>query len=112
MLRLRLAAGIMALALAASQGLAQQSGTQTGLIGLPVYSSDGQKLGQITEVGTSLGRPAVRADMDEIVGIGPRSVVIAADIIQQWSDRVELTLSAAEVRARLFRQKQEQEQGQ
>ena len=74
MLRSRLAVGIVGLALAASPVAAQQTppaGNQpevqadATLVGLPIYSSDGQRLGQIAEVGSSRGQPAVRAEMEE-----------------------------------------------
>src|SRR5262245_49906687 len=67
-------------------------------VGLPVYSSDGQKLGQVTEVGTTGGRPAVLADLAEFLGLGPRPVIIPADMFQHRNDRVELVMTAAEVR--------------
>ncbi len=119
MLRSRLALGLLALALAAGSASAQQTPpaenqpgahADAALIGLPVYSSDGQRLGQIAEVGSSSGQPAVRAEMDEALGIGARSVVIVADVLQQKTDRVELSMTAAEVKDTLSKQKQDQDQ--
>lgn len=124
MLRSRLAAGILASIVAAGFAAAQtpqttqptetQPGTRAdaALVGLPVYSSDGQRLGQIAEVGSSSGQPAVRAEMEESLGIGTRSVIIVADLFQQRHDRIELSMTAAEVKDTLSRQKQEQEKGQ
>ena len=74
MLRSRLFVGIVGLAVAAGSVAAQQAppaenqpGVQVdaALVGLPVYSSDGQRLGQIAEVGSLRGQPAVRAEMEE-----------------------------------------------
>ena len=123
MLRSRLAVGIVGLALAASPVAAQQTPpaenqpevqADATLVGLPIYSSDGQRLGQIAEVGSSRGQPAVRAEMEESLGIGPRSVIILADTFQQKNDRIELSMTAAEVKDALSNQKPEQgqEQGQ
>jgi hypothetical protein len=121
MLRSRLALGLLALALAAGSASAQQTppaenqlGAQAdaALVGLPVYSSDGQRLGQIAEVGTSSGQPAVRAEMEEFLGVGARSVVIVADVFQQKTDRIELSMTAAEVKDTLSKQKQDQERKQ
>ena len=121
MLRSRLAVGIVGLAVAASSVAAQQTppaenqpGVQADatLVGLPIYSSDGQRLGQIAEVGSSRGQPAVRAEMEESLGIGPRTVIMFADALQQKNDRIELSMTAAEVKDTLSKQKLEQEQGQ
>jgi hypothetical protein len=117
MLRSRLAAAVVALAVAACPVAAQQAPSaenepgvrvDTALIGLPIFSSDGQRLGQIAEVGSSGGRPAVRAEMEESLGIGPRSVVIVAEVFQQKSDRIELSMTAAEVKDTLSKQKLQQ----
>ncbi len=121
MLRSRLVVGIVGLAVAASSVAAQQTspaenqpGVQADatLVGLPIYSSDGQRLGQIAEVGSSKGQPAVRAEMEESLGIGPRTVIMFADALQQKNDRIELSMTAAEVKDTLSKQKLEQEQGQ
>jgi hypothetical protein len=118
MLRSRLAAAIVLLAVAAGSVAAQQTpsgenqpgvGAAAALVGLPVYSSDGQRLGQISEVGSSRGTPAVRAEMEESLGIGPQNVIIFAHAFQQKSDRIELSMTAAEVKDTLFKQKQEEE---
>jgi len=119
MLRSRLAVGIVGLAVAAGSVAAQQTppaenqpGVQAdaALVGLPIYSSDGQRLGQIAEVGSLRGQPAVRAEMEESLGIGPRSVIIVADAFQQKNDRIELSMTVAEVKDTLSKQKREQGQ--
>ena len=48
--------------------------------------------------------------MDEALGIGARSVVIVADVLQQKTDRVELSMTAAEVKDTLSKQKHDQDQ--
>jgi hypothetical protein len=119
MLRSRLAMAFVALVVAACPVAAQQAPSgenQPGvrsdatLIGLPVYSSDGQRLGQVAEVGSSRGRPAVRAEMEESLGIGARSVIIIAEVFQQKNDRIELSMTAAEVKDTLVKQKLQQGQ--
>ena len=121
MLRSRVAVGIVGLALAASPVAAQQTPpaehqaevqADATLVGLPIYSSDGQRLGQIAEVGSSRGQPAVRAEMEESLGIGPRTVIMFADTFQQKNDRIELSMTAAEVKDTIAKQRLEQEQGQ
>ena len=112
MLRSRLAVGIVGLALAASPVAAQQTPpaenqpevqADATLVGLPIYSSDGQRLGQIADV---------RAEMEESLGIGPRTVIMFADALQQKNDRIELSMTAAEVKDTIAKQRLEQEQGQ
>jgi PRC-barrel domain len=119
MLRSRLAAAIVALAVTACPVAAQQAPSaengpgvraDAALVGLPVYSSDGQRLAQISEVGSAGARRAVRVEMEESLGIGSRNVIIFADAFQQKNDRIELSMTAAEVKDTLSKQKLEQGQ--
>ena len=45
-------------------------------------------------------------------GIGPRTVIMFADALQQKNDRIELSMTAAEVKDTIAKQRLEQEQGQ
>src|SRR5262245_33651802 len=117
MIRPLLAAGALVVALAAAPLSAQQSQPQEGqsppsqmeegkaMVGLPVFSSDGQKLGEVVEVGLSGGQEAIRAEMGEFLGLGSTAVVIGADIFQKKADRVELSMTAAEVKDTISRQR-------
>jgi hypothetical protein len=108
MLKLLLLAGALAtvttMSASAQQPQVPPAQTETDLMGLPVYSSDGQKLGEITQVGNADGQMAVRAEMGEFLGIGSKSVIIPAEVYEQKGDRIELTMTAEEVRKRLSRQ--------
>ena len=108
MLKLLLLAGALAtvttMSASAQQPQVPPAQTETDLMGLPVYSSDGQKLGEITQVGNADGQMAVRAEMGEFLGIGSKSVIIPAKGYEQKGDRIELTMTAEEVRKRLSRQ--------
>jgi hypothetical protein len=92
-----------AAALVLSPAFAQQHSAQrkSTLVGLPVYSSDGQKLGEVTEEGRYGGKATVRADMGTFFGSGPNIVLIDADVFKKNADRIELTMTAAEVREKL-----------
>jgi hypothetical protein len=80
------------------------------MIGLPVFSSDGQKLGEVTDVGeVSGGQQAIRAEMGEFLGVGSTPVVIPPDAFQKKDDRIEAAMTAAEVRDTLTRQRQRRE---
>src|SRR5215831_929702 len=46
---------------------AQQSDAR--LVGLPLYSSDGEKLGEVTQIVTAAGQRAVRAEMGAFLGL-------------------------------------------
>lgn len=117
MLKTILAAGSIAVALMAFPVLAQQTPApdqpsaqkpDPALVGLPIYSSDGQKLGQVAEVGLSGGQPAVRAEMGEFLGSGSTSVIIGAEIFQKKNDRIEIAMTADEVKTTVTKQQQEQ----
>ena len=125
MMRSVLVAGILGIALAAQPLSAQQSQPPQSqpeqsepaappqprvgedMVGLPVFSSDGQKLGAVTEVGELAGgHQAIRAEMGELLGIGSTPVVMASDMFQKKADRIELAMTAAEVRKTIARQRQ------
>jgi PRC-barrel domain len=119
MVRPFLAAGVLATALAAAPLSAQESQpqqspsppaqTETGkaLVGLPVFSSDGQKLGEVIEVGeVAGGQKAVRAEMGDFLGLGSTAVLIASDMFQTKDDRVEIAMTAAEVKDAISKQRQ------
>ena len=94
---------VVAATLAFSPGFAQQHSPQqkSTLVGLSIYSSDGQKLGEVTEEGRTGGKATVRADMGTFFGSGPNIVLIDTDLFERKADRIELTLTAAEVREKL-----------
>lgn len=80
---------------------ATQPGNQAGteIIGFPVYSSDGQHLGQVIQVAMADGKlRAVRAEVGTFLGLGAATVVIDADIVAHKQDRLELAMSADDVK--------------
>lgn len=111
MFRTILAAGAVAAALAAVPAAAQQSqppATQADLVlvGLPIFSSDGEKLGQVTQVGTAAGQRAVQARIGGFLNVETSTVVIPDHVFQQKPDRIELSMTAAEVGETLSKQKE------
>lgn len=119
MLRSFFAVASIAVALAMAPAQAQQAPTdqppaaqaEPALIGLRLYSSDGQELGEIKEVGkSSNGQQAVRAQMNESLGVGSVSVVIDTELFQKKADRIELAMTAAEVKDTISKQQQNQQQ--
>jgi PRC-barrel domain len=103
-----LLAGALALALTPAPGLAQEqppTAQMESLVGLAVYSSDGQKLGQITQVGMSGTRPVVRAEIGGFLDVAQSAVVIPISMVLQKPDRIELAMTAAEVKDTIDKQK-------
>ena len=101
-----LAAVALAAGLAAAPASAQQSTppaqVEVELVGLPVFSSDGQ----VTQVGMSAAGPAVQAQIGGFLGLGPSTVVIPAASFERKPDRIELPMTAEDVKDRVSRQKQ------
>ena len=70
------------------------------LVGLPIYSSDAQKVGQVTSIDLSAdGRiTTVQAEIEGFLGLGSSSVRITSDQFEQKGDRIVLTKTADQVR--------------
>jgi len=122
MLRPFLVAGSVALALLASPVVAQQTTPAPDqpaarqvdpmLVGLPVYSSDGQKLGEVAEVGLSSGQAAVRAEMGEFLGLGTASFEIDATLFEIKTDRIEVAMTADAIKDTVTKQREQSKQRQ
>ena len=70
---------------------------QVALQGLPIYSSDGTQVGQVTQVRVADGQvQSLRAELSAGMGLGAKSVEIPAGKFRQRSDRVELSMTADE----------------
>jgi hypothetical protein len=82
---------------------------ETALIGLAVYSSDGERLGDITHAFLSGDQTIVRAEFGNVLGIGPVAVFIPAALFVQKTDRIEMRMTASEVKGRLAKQQQQQQ---
>jgi PRC-barrel domain len=67
-------------------------------VGLPVFSSDGRRIGMVVATGIDEDDQAVLvAEIERLVAMGSDAVAIPADIFVRKSDRIELTITAAEV---------------
>src|SRR5215471_7655424 len=101
---LTVAAPLLANAQQKKVGPAQQSDAR--LVGLPLYSSDGKKLGQVTEVVTVAEQRAVRAEMSTFLGLGPTPILIPEEMVERKPDRVEIIMTASEVKTFATRQRE------
>lgn len=70
-------------------------------IGNPIYSSDGERLGEVTEVimGPNNRVESVRLDMGAPLGIGPKIVTLRAEQFDRKGDRIVSKMTATEARA-------------
>ena len=71
------------------------------LIGLPIFSSDGLRMGIVVEVGEDDGEAVVIGEIDQLLGIGATPVAIPADMFVHRDKAIELTITASELRANL-----------
>lgn len=79
---------------------------QRNIIGLPIYSADGARLGQIT--GLQIlpdGRlQAVQAELGYMLGLGANAVLISPEDLELRDNHVELPMQADEIRNVLLQQ--------
>jgi PRC-barrel domain/Cysteine rich repeat len=80
---------------------------QRNLIGLPIYSTDGARIGEITAVEmTADGKlRAIQAEMSYVLGLGASSVLISPHDLQLRDNHVELPLRADDIRTILMQQR-------
>ena len=84
----------------ASHTAARQPQLAQALVGLPIYSSDAQKVGQVTSIDVSADGTinTVQAEIEGFLGLGSSSVRITSDQFEQKGDRIVLTKTADQVR--------------
>lgn len=78
-----------------------QAAGQIVAIGTPIYSADGERLGEVTEVlmGPNNVLDSVRLDVGAPLGIGSRIATMRADQIEKKGDRVVSKMTASEARS-------------
>lgn len=73
-------------------------------VGLPVYTSDGKAIGKVVALALDEDDEQVLvAEIERPLGIGSEAVAIPIDLFTRKQDRIELTITEAEVDARLGR---------
>ena len=100
----RFLTAMVAAALAMAPAIAQQALQRpaAALVGLPVFTSDGKLMGRIVDRGREgHGQAVLIAELDRPLGIGPQTVAIPIDMFVQRPDRIELTVTAEQVRDRV-----------
>ena len=110
--------GVIAVAFAGTSPVMAQpaappsDSAEAALVGLAVYSSDGQRLGKVTDARFAGSLPVVRAEFGNFLGMEPIAVIIPAALFVQKADRIEMRMTAAEVKDQLAEQQQQQQQRQ
>jgi len=101
-------ASAVVLAAAAPAAAQQPSGKPAAakaarsLVGLPLFSSDGKRVGRIVASGTADNNEAVLvAEIERPLGIGAGAVAVPLAMLVRKPGRAELTITAAEVEERL-----------
>lgn len=101
------ALGVVAAA-AMPAGLAQQAKrppaaeADASVAGLPVYTADGKEIGTVIAMGLDEDdKPVLVAEIAPPLALGPTAVAVPPDMFVRKADRIELTLTEAEVNARL-----------
>ncbi|HEX5958326.1 MAG TPA: PRC-barrel domain-containing protein [Hyphomicrobiaceae bacterium] len=105
-----MAAALPAIAQPSTQQPAQpppKAKPQGGFTGLPLYTSDGKVIGRVLALGVDEdNETVVVAEIERSLGLGPTAIAVPLNLINASkgrTDRVELTLTEAEVNARLRR---------
>jgi hypothetical protein len=76
--------------------------SERAAVGLPIYTSDGKAIGKVIATGVDEDNQAVLVgQIERPLGLGPHAVAIPTDLFVRKRDRIELTLTEAEVNARL-----------
>jgi hypothetical protein len=88
----------------------QATGQQPRLAGLPIYSSDGMKVGEVIRVKSGLdGKPQmIQAEMGSLLGLGTSIVFITPDEFEARGEGIQLRMPAEQIRSVLESQPQEQ----
>jgi hypothetical protein len=72
--------------------------------GLPLFTADGKAIGTVLAMGRDDDNEEVLvAEIAQSLGFGPTAIAVPTDMFIRKPDRVELTLTEAEVHAKLGR---------
>jgi hypothetical protein len=78
--------------------------TERAVVGLPIFTSDGEKIGKVLATGTDAdGLAVLVAEIERPLGMGPIAVAIPTDMFAPMTDRIALAITEAEVSQRLAR---------
>ena len=64
------------------------------VIGHPIYTADGMKIGRVTTIGTYHGKPTMIGEVARLMGFGVRRVLIPDQMATVQGDRVVLSITS------------------
>jgi hypothetical protein len=67
-------------------------------VGLPLLSSDGEKIGQITAVEIYNGQVVLIGEIDRPLGLGSDTVSVPAGMFKEEADHIQLSMPAESIR--------------
>jgi hypothetical protein len=70
-----------------------ESHPSNALIGWPIYTSDGFKIGEVTNIGTYKGQRLMIGEVGFTLGLGTRHVLIPRNLAIVENDRIVLTIT-------------------
>src|SRR5262245_58109717 len=82
--------------LAITPGLHAQTSTSRPpdrVIGWPIYTSDGFKIGEVTNIGTYKGQQVMIGEVGLALGVGTRHVLIPRNLAIVENDRIVLAIT-------------------
>jgi PRC-barrel domain protein len=105
----RLGMAALATALVAGQALPQQRAPAKAqkadrAVGLPIVTSDGKAIGKVVATGVDEdNKPVLVGEIERQLGLGPEAIAIPTELFVRKHGRIELTITADEVNARMGR---------
>src|SRR6478672_7215923 len=67
------------------------------VIGMPIYTADGAKIGEVTNVGPYRGKRSIIGEVGQTLGLGTRHVLIPKSLATIQDDRIVLTITSDRV---------------
>ena len=67
------------------------------VIGMPIYTADGVKIGEVTNFATHRGERSIIGEVGQTLGFGSRLVLIPKSLATIQDDRIVLTITSDRV---------------
>jgi hypothetical protein len=94
----------LAVGVVAVQRAQAPTGQVATLVSLPVFASDGRRIGEVVQIGVYNGQKAVIANLDPAIGVRPQGVLIPRNLYREKADRIEIALTTDEVKKTLAKE--------
>jgi hypothetical protein len=96
------AAPVMAQTPAEKHPKPSEAAPPASVAGLPLFTADGKAIGTVIAMGIDEDdEPVLVAEIAQALGLGPTAVAVPISMFVRKGNRIELTLTEAEVNARL-----------